>query len=237
MIIDNSNQEGKLEIFIDSANVAEIGKWLKIGVLDGVTTNPTLMLQDGAHDMEKRAKEIAALVNPRSVSVEVTSNDFDVMLEQGRRFSSWAPNIAIKIPQITQDGVPCYSVIQQLESEGIKVNATLAMSFGQVILAAKAGATYISIFVGRMCDEGVDGFNLVKMAVDWLEHWKYKSRVIAASIRGVIDIQQAATAGAHIITVPPQFLDKMAYHENSREGQRRFIRDAQKALEGMAKKV
>ena len=133
-----------MEIFIDSASITEIEKWLKMGVIDGVTTNPSIMLQDDVYDAEAGAKEIAALVNPRPVSVEVTTNDLGEMITQAQRFASWAPNIVIKIPQITQDGVLCYGVIRQLETEGIKVNATIALSLGQVILAAKAGATYIS---------------------------------------------------------------------------------------------
>ncbi len=225
-----------MEIFIDSANITEIEKWLKMGILDGVTTNPSIMFRDGVYDAEAGAKEIAALINPRPVSVEVTTNDLGEMVTQAQRFASWAPNIAIKIPQINQDGVPCYAVIRQLESEGIKVNATVAMSLGQVILAAKAGATYISIFAGRVADEGGDAPQLIKMAVDWLERWKYKSKIIVGSIRGVIDIQQAAVTGAHIITIPPQLLDKMADHKFSRETVKQFVADAKKALEMMAKR-
>jgi len=143
-----------MEIFIDSASVTEIQKWLNMGVVDGVTTNPSIMYKDGVYDSEAGAKEIAALINPRPLSVEVTTNDLGEMLTQAQSFASWAPNIVIKIPQITQDGAPCYGVINQLESEGIRVNATVAMSLGQVILAAKSGATYISIFAGRVADEG-----------------------------------------------------------------------------------
>lgn len=222
-----------MEIFIDSANTTEIEKWLRMGVLDGVTTNPSIMLKDGVYDMERGAKEIAALVNPRPVSVEVTTNDLDEMITQAREFASWAPNIVIKIPQITQDGVPCYGVIKQLESEGIKVNATIAMSLGQVILAAKAGATYISIFAGRVSDEGGNAPQVIRSAVEWLEHWKYKSKVIVGSIREAINIQDAALAGAHIITIPPQFLTRMADHKYTRETVRQFVSDAQKALEKM----
>jgi len=143
-----------MEIFIDSASITEIEKWLKMGVIDGVTTNPSIMFKDRVYDAEAGAKEIAALVDPRPVSVEVTTNDLDEMMSQAQTFASWAPNIVIKIPQITQDGIPCYGVIRQLENEGIKVNATVALSLGQVMLAAKAGATYISIFAGRVSDEG-----------------------------------------------------------------------------------
>ncbi len=223
-----------MEIFIDSASITEIGKWLNMGVIDGVTTNPSIMFKDGIYDAEAGAREIAALVNPRSLSVEVTTNDLDGMITQAQRFASWAPNIAVKIPQITQDGIPCYGVIRQLETEGIKVNATVAMSLGQVILAAKAGATYISIFAGRMADEGGNAPEVIRNSVEWLERWKYKSRIIVGSIRSVGDVLSAAIAGAHIITIPPQFLGKMADHQYSRETVKQFIDDAQKALEMMA---
>jgi transaldolase len=224
-----------MEIFVDSASVTEIKKWLEMGVIDGVTTNPTIMLNDGVYDAEAGTKEIAALVHPRPVSVEVTTNDLDEMLIQGQRFASWAPNLVVKIPQITQDGIPCYGVIRELESEGIKVNATTALSLGQVILAAKAGATYISIFAGRVSDEGGNAPEVIRKSVDWLEHWKYKSKIIVGSIRSVGDVLSAAIAGAHIITIPPQFLNKMADHKYTRETVRQFVTDAKKALDMMTK--
>ncbi len=224
-----------MEIFIDSASISEIKKWLEMGVIDGVTTNPSVMLKDGVYDAEAGAKEIATLVNPKPVSVEVTTNDLDEMLIQARKFASWAPNIVIKIPQITQDGILCYGVISQLENEGIKVNATAALSLGQVILAAKAGATYISIFTGRVSDEGGNAAEVIRNSVDWLERWKFKSKIIIGSIRSVGDILSATIAGAHIITIPPQFLSKMADHKYTRETVRQFVNDAQKALEMMEK--
>jgi transaldolase len=224
-----------MEIFIDSASISEIKRWLGMGIIDGVTTNPSIMLNDGIYDSEAGAKDIAALVAPRPLSVEVTTNDLDEMLAQGQRFASWAPNIAIKIPQITQDGVPCYGVINRLETEGIKVNATVALSLGQVILAAKAGATYISIFTGRLSDEGGDAPEVIRKSAEWLERWHYKSRIIVGSIRSVGDILNAAIAGAHIITIPPQFLSRMADHKYTRETVRQFVDDAQKSLNMMAR--
>jgi transaldolase len=224
-----------MEIFIDSASITEIGKWLRMGVVDGVTTNPSIMLKDGIYDIEAGAKDIAALVNPRPVSVEVTTNNLDEMINQARQFASWAPNIVVKIPQETQDGVPCYGVIKQLESEGIKVNATIAMSLGQVMLAAKAGATYISIFAGRVSDEGGNAPEVIMNAVDWLERWNYSSKIIVGSIREAINIQDAALAGAHIITIPPEFLTRMADHKYSRATVAQFVGDAKKALEMMEK--
>ena len=224
-----------MEIFIDSASITEIEKWLEMGVIDGVTTNPSIMLKDGVYDVEAGAKEIATLVNPKPVCVEVTTNDLDEMITQAQKFASWAPNVAVKIPQITQDGILCYGVIRQLENEGIKVNATAALSLGQVILAAKAGATYISIFTGRVSDEGGNAPEVIRNSVDWLERWKFKSKIIIGSIRSVGDILSAAIAGAHIITIPPQFLSKMADHKYTRETVRQFVNDAQKALEMIEK--
>ncbi len=224
-----------MQIFIDSANIGEIEKWLAMGVIDGVTTNPSIMFKDGVYDAKTGASKIAALVNPKPVCVEVTTNDLDEMITQAQRFASWASNIAVKIPHITQDGVPCYGVINQLESEGIKVNATAAMSLGQVILAAKAGATYISIFTGRVSDEGGNASEVIRNSADWLESWKFKSKIIIGSIRSVGDILSAAIAGAHIITIPPQFLGKMADHQYTRETVRQFVADAQKALEMMGR--
>ena len=224
-----------MQIFIDSASITEIEKWLEMGLVDGVTTNPSIMFKEGVYDAESRARDIAALVHPRPVCVEVTTNDLDEMLDQAREFASWAPNIAIKVPQITQEGVPCYGVMRQLEAEGIKVNATVTMSLGQVILAAKAGPSYISIFTGRLADEGGNAAEIIKNAVTWIEQWKFKSRIIVGSIRSVGDVLTAAMAGAHIITIPPQFLGKMADHKYTRETVRQFVTDAQKALEMIAK--
>ncbi len=224
-----------MKIFIDTADVAEIKKWLDYGVIDGVTTNPSIMLNDRVYDMERGARDIARLVDPRPVSVEVTTNDLEEMVVQAKELASWATNIVIKIPVITQDGEPCLGAISELSRQGVKVNATICLSFSQVVLATKAGATYASIFGGRVADEGGDASLLIRQAVEWLERWQYKTRLIVGSVRAVIDVQQAALAGAHIITVPPQFLAKMMDHKYTRETVRQFVRDAVKALEMMEK--
>jgi len=224
-----------MEIFIDSANVSEIEKWLDMGVIDGVTTNPSIMLKDGVYDVEREAKKIAKLIHPKPLSVEVTTNDTGEMLVQARRFASLAPNIAVKIPNINQDGVPCYGIIRQLEKEGIKINATAVLSLGQVILAAKAGATYISIFAGRVSDEGGNAAEVIMNSVEWLKRWDYKSKILVGSIRSVGDVLMAAMAGAHIVTIPPQLITKMADHKYTRDTVKQFVDDAQKALEMMEK--
>jgi transaldolase len=224
-----------MQIFIDSANIKEIEKWVRYGIADGVTTNPTIMLKDGITDMEKGAKEIASILGGKPISVEVITDNPEEMLSQAREFSSWAKNIVIKIPIINQYGEPCLDVINTLENEGIRVNATAALSFGQMALSAKAGATYSSIFSGRVADEGADPWELVTMSVEWLEHWDYKTKIIVGSIRSVIDIQNAAISGAHVITIPPQFLNKWVDHKYSRDTVKQFMDDAQKAFKNFKK--
>jgi transaldolase len=223
-----------MEIFLDSANVEEIRRWLEQGVIDGVTTNPTIMLKDGAFDLEERAKEIASLVYPRPVSVEVTTNHIEQMIHEARGLASWAPNIVVKVPVINEFGEPTLRAVRTLTEDGVRVNLTACLSFGQVILGAKAGAAYISIFAGRVADEGHDAPRLIRQAVDWLQDWEYPSRIIVGSIREVISIQEAALAGAHIITVPPQFMDRLVDHRYTRETVRQFNSDAQEALARMS---
>lgn len=226
-----------MKIFIDSANQTKIKTWLDMGVVDGVTTNPSIMYKDGVYDAKAGAKAIAELINPLPLSVEVTTNDLDEMMMQAREFASWAPNIVIKIPQTNQNGVPCYGVINQLEKDNIRVNATVALSLGQVILAAKAGATYISVFTGRVSDEGGDSAQLIRDATQWLESWLYPAKLVIGSIRSVGDILSAAKAGAHVITIPPDFIGKMADHKYTRETVRQFVEDAQRSAAMMEERI
>ena len=222
-----------MEIFLDTANLEEVLRWLEYGLLDGVTTNPSIMLKDGGYDMEERAKEIACLVEPRPVSVEVTTNDRAEMLGQAHRIASWATNIVVKIPVINEYGQPCLGVVRDLETSGIRVNVTACLSYGQAILGAKAGATYVSIFAGRVADEGHDPSVLIREVTDWLERWGSPTKIIVGSIRETVNIKDAAVAGAHVITVPPAFLEKFVDHKYSRETVRGFNEDAAKALARM----
>ena len=218
-----------MEIFADTSNIAEITTWLRRGILDGVTTNPTIMLKDGVRDMEQTVREIAGVLAGRPVSVEVMTNDPDEMVKQGRCFAAWAPNIVVKIPVINEDGVPCVEVIHTLAQEGIKVNTTAILSFNQVMMAAKAGAAYVSIFAGRVADEGHDPSELISLAVRWVERWQY-GKILVGSVRGNLDIQRAAAAGAHVITIPPAILHKALDHNYSRETVRSFNAAAREAL-------
>jgi transaldolase len=224
-----------MKIFIDSANVKDIEKWINYGIADGVTTNPSIMFKDGIYNIEEGVKKLAKLIDPRPLSAEVTTNDIKEMIEQAKWLASLAPNVVVKIPVENEFGVPCYGVISQLEKSGVKVNATAILSFGQIMLAAKADATYVSLFAGRIDDEGGNSTEVIADTVEWLESWDFKSRLIIGSIRSVGDVINAALAGAHIITVPPQQLDKMADHKYSRETVKQFIADAQSALKMMGK--
>lgn len=220
-----------MQIFLDSANFKEIEKWTAEGVIDGLTTNPSIMFKDGIYDVERGARRLCALLGERPVSVEVTTNDHEEMILQARRFARWAQNIVVKIPVINEQGESCLGVINTLNREGILVNATAILSFNQAILAAKAGATYVSIFAGRVADEGNDPAGVIRNVRQWLDAWAYSAKIIVGSIRSVMDVQSAAIAGAHIITIPPQFLSKMVDHKYTRETVSQFVSDANKALE------
>jgi len=224
-----------MRVFVDSADQKQIEHWLEQGVVDGVTTNPSIMFKDGATDLEECARRLATLLGERPLSVEVTSNDREVMVEQARTFTTWARNIVVKIPIVNEYGESCLGVMHRLSQEGIGVNATAILSFNQAVLAAKAGATYISIFAGRIADEGNDPSLTIRNVRSWLDEWELSSYIIVGSIRAVIDIQSAALAGAHIITIPPQFLPKMVDHRYTRETVRQFVQDAEKTITQMAK--
>ena len=222
-----------MEIFLDTANLEEIELWLDCGVLDGVTTNPSIMLKDGGYDLKRRALEIAELVEPRPVSVEVTGNEPDEMVRQGRIFAGWAPNIVVKIPVINEFGRPCLGVVRSLAREGIRINMTACLSYGQALLGAKACATYVSIFAGRVSDEGGDAPALIRRTRDWLDLWGSPSKIIVGSIRSAVDVQNAAQAAAHVITVPPAILNRFVDHRYSRDTVRGFNEDAARALAKM----
>jgi transaldolase len=223
-----------MKFFVDSANFAEIEKWLRQGIVDGVTTNPSIMFEDGVYDLEDGVRRIRNLLGERPLSVEVASNDPDEMVRQGREIASWGNNIVVKIPVVNEYGESCLGAVHALYEEGIRVNATAILSFNQAAMAAKAGAAYVSIFAGRVADEGNDPCVVIRNVRRWLDDWKCEAEIIVGSIRTVMDIQNAALAGAHIITVPPQFFPKMIDHKYTRETVRQFNRDAEKALAQIA---
>jgi transaldolase len=222
-----------MKVFVDSADQKQIAQWLEQGVVDGVTTNPSIMFKDGVTDIEEGARSLSSMLGDLPLSVEVTTNDRAGMLDEARQFASWARNIVVKIPVVNEYGESCLGVVHRLSQEGIVINTTAILSFNQAILAAKAGATYVSIFAGRVADEGNDPAAVVHNVRRWLDDWEFSTRIIVGSIRTVMDIQNAALAGAHIITIPPQFLPKMVDHRYTRETVRQFVHDAQKTLAEM----
>jgi len=220
-----------MSIFLDSSRLEEIETLHKMGIIRGVTTNPTIMLKDGVSGgmkgIEERSKAIADLVNPLPVSVEVTTNGSDEMLEQAKQFSGWAENINVKItihgPAGELDNV---SVIHALETQyDIRVNVTAMMSAQQCLLAAMAGATYVSIFGGRVNNMGYDASNEIAKLRRVLDKTGLNSRIIVGSTREVINIIEWINAGAHIVTATPELIRGMLIHPYTKETVQMFLRD------------
>ena len=186
-----------MKIFLDTANIDQIKKGAQLGIVSGVTTNPTLVSKEKTADYEAVVKEICSII-PGPVSVEVLAEDAESMIKEAHLKASWAPNVNIKIPA-TAEGLQAITALHQKK---IKVNMTLCFSVNQAILGALAGASYVSPFVGRLDDAGHNGMELVKDIVSVFAHYKFSTEVIAASIRHAVFGVAAAKAGAHIATVP-----------------------------------
>jgi len=210
-----------MRIFLDTANIDHIRQGVRLGVVSGVTTNPTLVSKEGHKDYKAMVREICSIV-PGPVSAEVVVEGVPAMLEQAREIATWAPNVVIKIPA-TAEGL---EVASALARDNIKVNMTLCFSVNQALLAALAGAAYISPFVGRLDDAGHDGMALVKDIVDVFKNYpNLTTEVLAASIRHPLHCIAAAKAGAHIATVPYSILLQMIKHPLTDIGIKRFLAD------------
>lgn len=212
-----------MKIFLDSAITEDIKRFAASGLVDGVTTNPTLIMKSG-RDQEEVTKEICALVDG-PVSAEGVAQDSQGMIDEGRAFSQWAKNVVVKIP-MTEEGLKAVKV---LEEEGIKTNVTLVFSTTQALLAAKAGASYISPFVGRLDDISENGMSLVEDIVEIFENYEFETEVIVASIRSPEHVKQAAMIGADIATIPPKIFGQMFKHPLTDNGIKRFLDDHEKA--------
>ncbi|TET25855.1 MAG: fructose-6-phosphate aldolase [Dehalococcoidia bacterium] len=211
-----------MRIFLDTANIDQIRQAAKLGIISGVTTNPSLVSREGTADYEAIIKEICSII-PGPISVEVLVEGVEPMIEQAQLISSWAPNIVIKIPATTEG----LEVTSALAKENIKVNFTLCFSLNQALLGTLAGATYVSPFVGRLDDAGHNGMEVVKDIVDVFAHYQLTTQVIAASIRHPQHCVTAAKAGAHIATVPYKVLMQMLHHPLTDVGVARFLSDWQ----------
>jgi len=212
-----------VRIFLDTANIDQIRQAAKLGIISGVTTNPSLMSKEAPSDYQAAIKEICSVI-PGPVSAEVVVEETKSMIEQARQISTWAPNIAVKIPATTAG----LEVTSALARDGIKVNFTLCFSLNQALLGALAGATYVSPFVGRLDDIGHDGMQLVKDIVDVFKYYELPTQVIAASIRHPQHCVAAAKAGAHIATIPYNVLIQMIQHPLTDIGVARFLSDWQR---------
>ncbi len=214
-----------MQIFLDTANLEHIRHGVDLGVISGVTTNPSLVSKEGKVDYKALVKEICAIV-PGPVSTEVLSQESAGMIAEAREITTWAENIAVKIPS-TLEGLAATSVLAR---ENVRVNVTLCFSLNQAMLAAAAGAAFISPFVGRLDDIGEEGMQLVVDIVDYLRYYDLPTRVIAASIRHTSHCLSASKAGAHIATVPYKVLLQMIEHPLTDAGVRRFADDWNKVM-------
>jgi transaldolase len=215
-----------MQIFLDTANIEQIRQAARLGVISGVTTNPSLVSQEGRADYEAVVKEICSII-PGPVSAEVLVENANDMIEQAQKIAAWAPNVVVKIPATTAG----LEAISTLAKKKVKVNMTLCFSLNQAILGALAGATYVSPFVGRLDDIGEDGMGLVSDIVDVFEYYQFDTQVIAASIRHAQHCVAAALAGAHIATVPYKVLTQMMQHPLTDIGVARFQSDWQRLSE------
>jgi transaldolase len=215
-----------MKLFIDTANVDEIRAAMGWGVLDGVTTNPSLIAKE-KRDYKATVKEICGIV-PGPVSAEVLATDYEGMVRQAREWARVADNVVVKIP-VTPDGIRAVRTVSQ---EGIKTNVTLVFSVTQAVLAAKAGATYVSPFVGRIDDIGGDGMGVVEEIVLAFENYDYETEIIVASVRHPRHVVESLAMGAHVATVPFKVLECLFRHPLTDVGIERFLADYKAALGG-----
>ncbi|HEY0459635.1 MAG TPA: fructose-6-phosphate aldolase [Pyrinomonadaceae bacterium] len=213
-----------MKFFIDTANLDEIREANEMGLIDGVTTNPTLVSKEGNVDFKEHIAKICEIVKG-DVSAEVTSLDTEGMLREGRELAKIAPNVVVKCP-LTLDGL---KATRTFRDEGTKVNVTLCFSAAQALLAAKAGATYISPFIGRLDDIGQDGMQLIRDIVQIYDNYGYATEVLAASIRHPMHIVDAALAGSDVATIPFKVIQQLVKHPLTDKGLESFLSDWKKS--------
>ncbi len=217
-----------MKIFLDSANLVSIRKFNDMGLLDGITTNPSLMSKEGGNPKDVM-QEITKIIKG-DVSLEVVGTKYSEMIEEGKRLRQYGKNVVVKVP-MTSDGL---KACKSLSSEGIPVNVTLIFSANQALLAAKSGAKYVSPFIGRLDDVGQDGMKLIKDIKEIFDNYKddFKTQILVASIRHPVHVIDAAKIGAHVVTLPPNVLDKMLQHPLTTIGLENFLSDWKKLKDG-----
>ena len=211
-----------MKIFLDSANLESIKKYNDMGILDGITTNPSLLSKEGG-DPQKTMEEIVRIIDG-DVSLEVVSTEYEGMLEEGRHLRKYGDNVVVKCP-MTPEGL---KACKALTAEGIPVNVTLIFSSNQAILAAKSGAKYVSPFIGRLDDVGKDGMQLISEIKQIFSNYKFSTQVLVASIRHPIHVIEAGKIGADVVTLPPAVLEKMLKHPLTDIGLKNFLADWEK---------
>ncbi len=216
-----------MKIFLDTANLESIKKFNDMGLLDGITTNPSLMSKEGGNP--KDAMEEITKIIKGDVSLEVVSTEYAGMIEEGKRLRQYGENVVVKVP-MTPDGL---KACKSLSSEGIPVNVTLIFSANQALLAAKSGAKYVSPFIGRLDDIGQDGMQLIKDIKEIFKNYPdFKTQILVASVRHPVHVVDAAKTGADVVTLPPGVLDKMLQHPLTKIGLENFLADWDKLKSG-----
>ena len=211
-----------MKIFLDTANVEEIRRMNDLGIIDGVTTNPSLIARE-----KKKFKDLVTEITGIAdfpISIEAVSTQADAMVKEAKEIASIAPNIVVKIPMI-EEGLKATKILAR---DGIKTNVTLVFSTNQALLAAKAGATYVSPFIGRLDDHGQEGMKVIEEIMDIFTNYNIETQVIVASIRHPVHVIEAARLGAHIATVPPEVIRKMVKHQLTDIGIKNFLKDWEK---------
>lgn len=214
-----------MKIFLDSANLESIKMYNDMGVLDGVTTNPSLLSKEKG-DPRKVMNDIVRMVKG-PVNLEVIGTDYEVMIEEAHRLKKYGENVVVKIPMIPTG----LRAVKRLAQEGISTNVTLIFSSNQAILAAKSGASYVSPFIGRLDDNGQDGMSIVREITQIFANYKFETEILVASIRHPIHVIEAGKCGADIVTLPPEILQKMFTHPLTDKGLDGFLSDWNKVKE------
>jgi transaldolase len=209
-----------MKLFVDTGDVNEVRKAAEIGVIDGVTTNPTLIAKAG-RGFKETVQEICSILPHGDISAEVVATDYDTMLKEALYVSEFAPNVVIKVPLIE----PGIRLVSELTRREIKTNVTLVFTVGQALLAAKAGATYISNFVGRVDDLTLEGMDAVRDTVDMVNTYGFESEVLVASVRHPLHVLESIRAGAHVATMPYKVIEMLFKHPLTDSGLKRFLED------------
>lgn len=215
-----------MKIFLDTANLESIQKYLELGIVDGITTNPTLLFKENSDPVDAMKKIVKLVDGP--VSLEVVATGFDEMMEESLKLAKYGDNVVVKIPMTTEG----LKAVNALTKKNIKTNVTLIFSANQALLASKAGAAYVSPFIGRLDDIGHDGLTLISDIVQIFASYDISTQVLVASVRHPIHVIESAKLGADVVTLPPEILQKMIHHSLTDKGLDAFLADWEKVKKG-----